>query len=143
MNILKRFVQSDIYLVLIAALGFLIWYFQPDISISASILFVVANFLLFTQKDSNGLLFVFLIMLVSNVAGNNVNLGDLNTILSQSNILITLSLIGIFGSDVSPVSSSGISSIRFDSAPNISPMLSIMLCGSNVSSSKFSIKVIY
>ena len=95
MNIFRKFVKSDIYLILTLALGFLIWHYQPDISISAGIVFVVANLLIITQKDSNGLLFLFLIMLVSNVAGDNVNLGDLSSLLSQSNILITLLLIAI------------------------------------------------
>lgn len=95
MNILRKFVKSDIYLILTLALGFLIWFFQPEIHISAIIIFSVANLLMLTQKDSNGLLFLFLIMLVSNVAGSNVNLGDVDTLLSDSKILVTLLLIGI------------------------------------------------
>lgn len=95
MNILRKFVKSDIYLILTLVLGFLIWYLQPEIHISAIIIFSIANLLMLTQKDSNGLLFLFLIMLVSNVAGSNVNLGDVNTLLNDSKILITLLLIGI------------------------------------------------
>lgn len=95
MGIFRKFVKTDLYLILTAVLGFLIWFFQPEISISAGIVFIVANFLLFTQKDSNGLFYLFIIMLVSNIAGSDVRLVDLSSLLSDRNLLITILLIGV------------------------------------------------
>ena len=95
MLMIRKFVQTDLYLILTAVLGFLIWFFQPEISISAAIVFLVANFLLFTQKNSNGLFYLFLIMLVSNIAGSNVKLDEVGSLLDDRNILITVLLIGI------------------------------------------------
>ena len=95
MGIFRKFVKTDLYLILTAVLGFLIWFFQPEISISAGIVFIVANFLLFTQKDSNGLFYLFIIMLVSNIAGSDVRLMDFNSLLSDRNLLITIFLIGV------------------------------------------------
>lgn len=95
MNGLRKFVESDLYLILISVAGFLIWYFQPELYISAIVVFVLASFLIFTQKNSNGLLFLFFIMLVSNVAGQDIRLGDFSTLLENTNYIITLFLIGI------------------------------------------------
>ena len=92
MGIFRKFVKTDLYLILTAVLGFLIWFFQPEISISAGVVFIVANFLLFTQKDSNGLFYLFIIMLVSNIAGSDVKLMDLSSLLSDRNLLITILL---------------------------------------------------
>lgn len=95
MNGLRKFVESDLYLILISVAGFLIWYFQPELYISAIVVFALASFLIFTQKNSNGLLFLFFIMLVSNVAGQDIRLGDFSTLLENTNYIITLFLIGI------------------------------------------------
>ena len=95
MSIFRKFVQTDLYLILTAVLGFLIWFTQPSISISAGIVFAVANFLLITQKNTNGLFYLFLIMLVSNIAGSDVKLMDFSSLLSDRDLLITLFLIAI------------------------------------------------
>lgn len=86
-NKISKFIDSELYIILVFMISFLIWFFEPTFLLCVFIYFILFNFVLFFKKNSNGIFINLLALLVSNIQNLDIE--------NESNLVITIVLLFI------------------------------------------------